>query len=166
MPIPTRPVSHADIATDWGQAIHDDTFAPKGTSLYSVTTRSISTSALGLFLDTADDDPGGWLDSANNRAEVPTDLDGLYLITATVDSVNGTAGDFTRIFLLVNGTAIASAIAINEGGTHVTAAIADIVTLTAGDLIALQAQKRGSGSNITAYITKLKIVRLGRELGA
>ena len=90
MPLPTRPVADATIETDWGQAIHDYTFAPAGCLVSGSAVSMPSGGTLAtLDLSTADDDPGGYLDAANDRIVIPTDGEGLYAISAHVNTVNG-----------------------------------------------------------------------------
>lgn len=165
MPLPSRPVANTTIDSAWGQAVHDWTFAPKGADL-SGTTRTVSNSAggLGLNLSVANEDPGGWL--GTNQAIVPTDGAGLYLIILKVNSVNGTAGDFTRAYIYINGTAYASAIEENAGGTNIAVTCPTILALTAGDAITCRAQKKGSGTDPTVNVEALRIVALGFEYGA
>jgi hypothetical protein len=166
MPLPTRPVASATIETDWGQQIHDDTFAPKGFSAHTVTTASVGASFVGVHFDVADDDPGGWLDAANDRAVAPTGCEGLYLIVARFNTVDGTDGDQTMFGVYVNGSLVSSGFAVNDGGTNVPGLVVDMYDVAAGDVFQVKARKRGSGANPTVTLTSFKAVRLGREFGA
>lgn len=167
MPIPDRPVSGATIEAEWGQEVHDDTFTPLGFAAHGGTSASVGTTPGGLHFDVADDDPGGWLDAANDRAEVPTGADGLYLFVVRFNTVNGTADDTdTRGYILINGTNTSSVLATNAGGTNVAFVLADMIDLTAGDLISFQAQRRGSGSNPSVTVLSCKVLRMGYEFGA
>lgn len=165
MPLPSRPVANTTIDSEWGQAVHDWTFAPKGCDL-SGTTRTVSTTAGGLSLNisVANDDPGGWLDT--NAAVCPTDGAGLYLVILVVNSVNGTAGDQTRAYIYLNGVSYATAIEDNAGGTNITVTVPALIPLTAGDVVSARAQKKGSGTDPTVQCKSLRIVALGFEYGA
>lgn len=168
MTLPDRPVSAADIETEWGQAVHDYTFAPKGADLTTITTRVVNTTVGGqhCHLDVATDDPGGFLDAVNDQAVVPTGGEGLYLMILKLDSVGGTAGDFTRAFIYLNGVAYASAIEENAGGTHIAVTVPALLPLTALDVIRVYAQKKGSGTDPTVKVESLRFIRQGAEYGA
>jgi hypothetical protein len=163
---PTRPTSGASIESEWGQAVHDQTFAPKGTRVNSVTTRTVGTPSIKQNLDVALDDPGGWLDIANDQVEVPSGADGLYLGYVTVDAVNGDAGTSLRVSVLLNGTSTWTGVTPNEGGSHVRATVALGGDLSAGDIITVFANMLGSGTNMTVVVTEFLLIRQGEELGA
>jgi hypothetical protein len=168
MPLPDRPVASTTIDSDWGQAVHDWTFAPKGCDLTTVTTRTVDTTNGGLkcHLDVATDDPAGFLDAANDRAIVPAGADGLYLISLILNSVNGTAGDITRAYIYVNGVGAIHSIEDNNGGTNIRVNVTTLIALTAGDILEVYAMKRGSGTNPTVYVVALRLLRMGNEYGA
>ncbi len=168
MPLPDRPVANTTIDSEWGQAVHDWTFAPKGAELSTATTRTVGTTAGGFHchLDVATDDPGGFLDAANDQAVVPAGGDGLYLMILKLDSVGGTAGDFTRAYIYVNGSPYASAIEENAGGTHIAVTVPSLLPLTAGDIIRVYAQKKGAGTDPTVHVESLRFIRVGNEYGA
>lgn len=168
MTLPDRPVDDAEIATDWGQAVHDYVFAPKGCDLTTATTRVVNATAGGqhCHLDVATDDPGGFLDAPNDQAVVPTGGEGLYLIDLALNTVNGTAGDQTRAYIYINGVQWKSGIEDNAGGVNVSVTVTGMHALVAGDIITVTAQKKGSGTNPTVKVTSLQLVRLGAELGA
>jgi hypothetical protein len=166
MPLPTRPVANTTIDSEWGQAVHDYTFAPAGCDL-SGGTRTVSNSVGGLKLGLtiATDDPGGYL-VAGNAAEVPAGGEGLYYMLLVVDSVNGTVGDQTRAFIYLNGAIYTHALEDSQGGTHIRVSVPAFIALTAGDQITAYAQRKGSGTDPTVYVQSLKMVRLGAEFGA
>ena len=166
MPLPDRPVANTTIDSEWGQAVHDWTFAPKGAELTTVTTTTVSTTPGGVHLDVATDDPAGFLDAVNDRVVVPTGGDGLYHIILKLDSVSGTAGDYTRAYLYLNGTAYASAIEENAGGVHIAVTVPALIPLTAGDILRVYAQLRGSGTHPTVKTESLRFIRVGNEYGA
>ena len=168
MTVPDRPVDAAEIATDWGQAVHDYTFAPSGADLTTVTTRTVNTTVGGqhCHLDIANEDPGGYLDAPNDQAEIPVGGEGLYMGIVKLDSVGGTAGDFTRCYLYINGAQYASAIEENAGGTHIAVTVPWIEMLSAGDVLRVYAQKKGSGTDPTVFVNSFKLVRIGAEYGA
>jgi hypothetical protein len=165
MPLPDRPVSHAAIESVWGQAIHDYTFAPAGGAFHSVTTNTVGGTPGKLHLDLAYDDPGGYLDAANDQLEVPTGGEGLYVIFISINAVNGDAGTQTRGILRVNGTQVTSGIEDNDDGTNVTIPVMWLGELTAGDILTVYGQRRGSGTNPTTHITTLQMARIGAEFG-
>lgn len=166
MPVPDRPVSGALIEAEWGQEVHDDVFAPKGARA-SGTTSSVGTTPVQLDLSTGFDDPGGWLDAANDRLVVPSGADGLYIGVCVANTVNGTADDTdTRIVVYVNGAQRWSAIAPNQGGTNVRVPCVIIGDLAASDVVTVTAQRRGTGSNPTVNVVDLTLLRHGREIGA
>jgi hypothetical protein len=165
MPLPDRPVDGAEIATDWGQAIHDYTFAPKG-CISSGTGATCSTTATNLPIDAAVEDPGGWVDIVNNKLVAPTGAEGLYTLMANFNGFNGTAGDNMRGIVLLNGSQYATAVAVGDGGTHVVWNVVALVSISAGDVITFQGQKRGSGTNPSIALDAVALVRIGAELGA
>jgi hypothetical protein len=167
MSLPARPVDGAEIATDWGQTVHDYTFAPAG-GIVSGADVTASTGSLvyrTLPLDTAVDDPGGWLDSANDRLEVPTDGAGLYLFRAWVRSDEGATADSTRAIIRVNGTEVARATEGNEGSTAISVVIVTPVQLVEGDQVDVRAAQWGTGARATLGVVSLFWVRLGAEFG-
>lgn len=168
MTLPSRPVTHTTIDSAWGQAVHDWTFAPTGAELTTSTTRTVGTTAGGFHchLDVATEDPAGFLDAANDQAEVPAGADGLYLMILRLNSVNGTAGDLTRAIIYVNGSPYASATEENAGGTNVTVTVPVLIPLTAGDIIRVYAQKKGAGTDPTVKVLDLRFIRVGNEYGA
>jgi hypothetical protein len=167
MTVPTRPVSHASIESVWGQAVHDWTFTPSGTGLYGTAATTCGATMTQVRLDGAIEDPGGWLDASPlpGTAVAPTGSDGLYLLTCRVNTVNGTAGEFTRARIEVNGTPINYFIATNAGGTNIAFSVADVVTVTAGDIFTVSAQRIGSVSP-SVTVNTFYLIRLGDAIGA
>ncbi len=168
MPLPDRPVANTTIDSEWGQAVHDWTFAPKGAELTTATTRVVNNTTGGqhCFLDVATEDPAGFLDAANNQAVWPAGSDGLYAVFLKLDTVGGTAGDQTRAYIYINGTAYASGLEDNDGGIHVPVTVSTLLPFTAGDVLQVFAQKRGSGTNPTVRVESLRFIRVGNEYGA
>jgi hypothetical protein len=166
MPIPTRPVDGADIETDWGQEIHDRTFAPKGCDVAGAAVAMLSGGTIRtLPLDTAAQDPSGFLDAAGNLVEVPTDMEGLYLLSLRCNTVTGSSADKTRIFVNVNGGEVTRAIEDQSGGTNVPISVSAILDLVATDQIQVRAQQVGSGARADVNIVSLSLLRLGAEYG-
>jgi hypothetical protein len=165
MPLPSRPVANTTIDSEWGQAVHDYTFAPSGcrSSGGAVT---VSTSLVQLPIDTAIEDPGGYVDTAGNEVEVPTGGDGFYLIGLRANTVTGATTSRTRVFINLNGTKIGQYTDDNEGGTNVQLPLTIFKSLTAGDIIIVGAVKLGTGTSPSVNIEELVVVRLGAELGA
>lgn len=168
MPLPDRPVSAAAIESEWGQAVHDYTFAPSGCTVHGATNTSVGSSLSKMSLSTADDDPGGYLNAANNRLVVPTGHEGLYAVFLKARSVNGSAGAGfqTRASIYKNGSGVAFDNDDNAGATNVIVTVIWIGDVSAGDIFEVYAQKRGSGTAPDVTVDALTIVRLGAELGA
>lgn len=170
MPLPDRPVGAAPVEAVWGQAVHDYTFAPTGFDLDTATSRVVNETPGGqkCHLDTVNEDPAGFLDAANDQAEVPTGAEGLYMLHVTLNSVSGSAGDgyMTRVIIYLNGGNIASGLEDNAGGTNVPVTAFTVVELVAGDILTIYAQRRGGGTNPTVTVTSFKGVRIGSEFGA
>lgn len=167
MPAPTRPVTGASIASVWGQAVHDASFAPVGCIVQGGLVSMLSGQAYRtLPLDTAHDDPGGWLDASNDRLEVPDDAEGLYLIHLYAKSDNGDAGDATGVVLRVNTTELGRSQMQNEGTQDVILTVTTITELSAGDLITVRARQIGTEDDASVQVNRLYVVRLGYEMGA
>ena len=168
MPVPDRPVTLTTIDSEWGQAVHDYTFAPKGCEVHSSAAVSVGTSGVKQNIDVADDDPGGFLDAANDQVVVPTDGGGLYVIFMQGRTVNGSIGTGfkTRFALNINGTSVALGNEDNEGGTNLQVPITWFGVLSAGDIVTVFAQRRGAGTNPSTSVDSLILIRLGAEFGA
>jgi hypothetical protein len=164
VPDPTRPVAGAPIDTDWGQRVHDQVFTPQGTRVAGGASSSVGTTLAQLQLNTAVDDPGGWLSS--DSLTVPTDEGGLYAAMLTATSQNGSSsGDFTRIVLRVNGTEAMRMQADSDGSQLVWMSATRLLDLAAGDVLNVWAQKSG-GANPDVLVRALDVVRLGSAMGA
>lgn len=167
MPLPDRPVAGADIETAWGQDVHDRVFAPKGCHVYGGAVTAVQNVVTQLPLDTAASDPGGMLDAANDRVEVQTGGEGLYVYDATIAISGGTSSDFMRVSLRVNGSDEKEDQAAFDTGTITRISVVGIIELTAGDLFTFHALKRGSaGADPDAYVETLRLVRIGDDYGA
>jgi hypothetical protein len=167
MATPTRPTTGGAIELDWGQQVHDDTFAPKGVHVSgSDVTQLASAVQIKLPLDTAVDDPGGWLDNANDRLEVPADADGLYTYRIWIRTDEGASTDETRGYIRVNNVEVNRHTVGQEGSTAIPCVINGFLTLAEGDLVTFYASQVGSGTRATVGVVSAYLVRLGRELGA
>ncbi len=168
MALPDRPVDGAEIATDWGQEIHDRTFAPSGCQVHSSSAVSCGTTPTQLNLDVVDEDPGGFLVAASDRITIPTGREGLYQVFVQGNSVNGSAGSGfqTRCFLLKNGATLSTGIEDNAGGTNEVVPITWIGTLAAADQLTVFGQRRGGGTNPSVSVLSFILVRIGAEIGA
>lgn len=166
MTLPSRPVANTTIDSEWGQAVHDWTFAPAGAHVRNSGTVTKNSTPGILPLTEAVDDPGGWLDAANNQVIVPADKGGLYLVVLVIDSVNGTAGDGTRAFISLNGGLINRALEDSEGGTHIKVTVVALLPLTPGDILQGWCARKGSGTAPTVYIDAYQFLRLGDGYGA
>lgn len=161
MPDPTRPVAGAPIDTDWGQQVHDRVFQPKGTRVHCLLGGASSVGATyeQLALDTADDDPGGWLGS--DELEVPTGGGGLYAYWLRLN-VDGNNGEATRVEIRVNGTGYVSPRFDQDDGVAIIA-MAGLIDLSAGDIITVFAR----ASDTTGIrILQLDLLIQGTSIGA
>lgn len=163
MPDPTRPVAGAPIATDWGQAVHDATFQPLGVRVAGGASTAVGTAFEQLQLNTATDDPGGWL--AADALTVPSGAGGLYLFYLEVLTDNGSASERTRVALYVNGSVLVSWNIDNEGVNAVIQGTSGLVELAAGDVITAWAAKTG-GLDPDVTVRALGFLRLGTSIGA
>jgi hypothetical protein len=168
MPIPDRPVDGAEIATEWGQEIHDRVFAPKGTNLRNTTGVTVADNTqVTLPITGVIDDPGGWYDSTNHRAEVPTDAEGLYILSAVFGTDDLDEASECRGYVLVNGALAFMATGAGEGATALQIPVVGLLVVSAGDQITLAARKIGTaGASITVTLRSLALIRIGAELGA
>jgi hypothetical protein len=171
MPAPSRPVSGEAIATDWGQEIHDRTFSPKGCRVHggSVSMGATAHSLKILDLSSVDDDPGGWLDAANDRLEVPADAGGIYTVACLVRSGSGVDGELIRAFVYVNGSEATRALESCETGVEITIALGAALhlALSPGDLITIRSYRvAGTGATPSCSVHGLSLIRLCDEYGA
>jgi hypothetical protein len=164
---PTRPVTGATIASDWGQAVHDYTFAPAGVIAHgSAALAMLSAGAYRkLNLDVADEDPGGYLVAASDQVEVPTGGGGLYLCNVVLTSDNGGTNDETNPRLQVNGVDVARDQENNEGTTAITLGISWMGVLAAGDIVSVRCRQNGTGDRADVIIDSFVLIRLGDEVG-
>jgi hypothetical protein len=160
---PTRPVDGAATETDWGQAVHDAVFTPRGTRVAGGASTPVGTTFEQLQLNTAVDDPGGWL--ASDALTVPVAGGGLYLYSVDVQTDNGEADERTRVQLRLNGTPWLSFFMDNDGTNAVTDGRTGLIALTAGDVITVYAAKTG-GTDPDVLVRSLAFVRHGEEIGA
>ena len=164
MPLPDRPVPGADIETDWGQQVHDYTFAPSGLQASTSSATAVSTTYLGLDLDTPDDDPGGFLDVANTQIEIPTGKEGLYLLTALFLVTGSVDGQIILAGYALNGTIATRDVIYGETGSTVQGGLAQVSQFSAGDILDFRAKRVGAPNvNVSAVVS---LVRLGAEYGA
>lgn len=166
MPDPTRPVAGAPIDTDWGQQIHDRVFTPKGTRVAGGAASSISAvtpSVAQLQLNTAVDDPGGWLSS--DTLTVPVGGAGLYQIFLDVQTDNGSVDDRTYVELRRNGSKAKGFFIEQNGSTAETDDRAFFVSLAAGDTLNVHAGKTG-GLNPDVLVRSLDVIIVASDIGA
>ena len=160
---PTRPVIGAPTEAEWGQAVHDAVFTPRGARVAGGTSTAVGTTMEQLQLNTAVDDPGGWLSS--DHIELPTGSTGLYDWNLEVQTDNGDDGDFTKIQLRVNGASAKTFRIANEGTTAVVEGRSGLIQLDAGDIITVYAAKTG-GLDPDVTVLALSLLRRGDEVGA
>lgn len=168
MPVPDRPVSLASVDSVWGQQVHDYTFAPAGCRCTGGDVAAPSSDAWAtLPIDTASEDPGGYVDTSGNRLEVPAGGAGLYLVIIRAASDDGDASDFAQFRLMINGAEfVRSPTRPQQGATVVSEYLTTSAPLEVGDLVTVQGRQIGSGTRAALSLTNLQIVRLGFELGA
>lgn len=167
MPIPDRPVSGELIEAEWGQEVHDRTFAPKATLVKSTASSTLTvTTSVQLDLSTASDDPGGWLDGTNDRLVVPSGADGLYDTFVRATSTSGVDGQSIRIYIQLNGTTFTTFQSDCDTGQQISITGSAHMQLSAGDVITVRGQKIGGGANPQVGVTHLSLVRQGDERGA
>lgn len=169
MAIPTRPVAAAAIATAWGQDVHDRVFAPKGCKVAGASFAAFANDGTyrTMALDSATDDPGGWLDATNDQLVVPTGAEGLYLITFQATSINGVTTARDHVFLERNGTQIARATTEDEGAVTVVLSASTVYPLVATDVLKLRS--RQTGTSLTSHngtVVSFITVRIGDDWGA
>lgn len=167
MPIPDRPVDAAEIATEWGQEIHDRTFAPKGTSLVGAGVSAADNTEVAIPITGVTQDPGGWYDSGAHLAEVPPDAEGLYLMSAlfATDDLDETAS--CRCYIHVNGALTHMATEAGQGGTAIQIPVNGHLVLAAGDQITVTGRKIGTaGGAVIISLVNLSLIRVGSEYGA
>lgn len=163
---PTRPADGAATETEWGQAVHDAVFTPRGTRVAggaSTTVTASTTSPQQLQLNTAVDDPGGWL--AADTLTVPSGAAGIYLVVLDVSTDEGDSGEATRIELRLNGTAQLKFLIPGEDSTTVFEYRTGLLELSAGDTINMWAGKSG-GTSPVVLVRGLALLKLGDEIGA
>lgn len=167
MPLPDRPVSGASIASEWGQAIHDYTFAPKGCEASGGAVTCVQNVDTALPLDTAVSDPGGFVNTTLDRIVIPTGGEGLYLVILTIEETGGVTGDSIRAMIYINGAYVTSISTPMDTGSSNGISVPYFAQLSAGDIITPRAVKRGStGASPSVNVVSLQVVRLGAEYGA
>ena len=163
---PTRPVDGAATETEWGQAVHDAVFTPRGTRVAGGASSSISAvspTTAQLQLNTSVDDPGGWL--AADTLTVPAGATGIFDVFLDVQSDNGDDDQRTLIQVKKNGSVVKQFFMQQEGSTATFDGRAWVFDLTAGDTLNVWAGKTG-GANPDVLVRSLDIVRRGDEIGA
>ena len=163
MPDPTRPVAGAPIESEWGGAVHDAVFTPRGARVAGGASSSVGTSPAQLQLNSAVDDPGGWL--ASDALTVPSGGDGLFDCYLDVQTDNGSVGERTRVQLRVNGAVVQGFFIDNNGSTAETEARTFLLPLTAADVVTVYASKTG-GLDPDVLVRALAVIRRGSEIGA
>ena len=167
MTVPDRPVSGASIESVWGQAVHDRVFAAFGAACTGGGLSVNDASEQVLPIDTATDDPGGWVDTTNNQLVVPTGKGGLYLLAVNAQAVTGAAGSKSRISLYFNGTRQISASEDNAGATTIYWGVMHLAVLAAGDIIQVTARLINDvGANPTVTLAGLNVIFISDGRGA
>ncbi len=166
MALPDRPVDGAEIATDWGQEIHDRVLAASGCDVWSSTANTVGGTINTLPLNMTHEDPGGYLVGASNRVDIPTGKEGLYLLIARLNAVNGATTTDTRGTIYLNGSEIARALEDNNAGTNITVTVVALYYLSAGDQLQVRAIKRGTGTSPDVNVSSFQLLRITDNYGA
>lgn len=165
MPVPDRPVFEAIVATDWGQEVHDYTFAPKGCRLSGDPVTVADNTLVQIPITDAIEDPGGWL--ANPLAEVPTDGEGLYLFSASFKTDDLDSGASLRCYIKVNGSEVARVDGPGDDTIEINLPLNGHLVLSAGDQLTAFTKKIGTaGASVSVSLTFLSLIRVGAEYGA
>ena len=161
MPDPTRPVAGAPIDTDWGQQVHDRVFQPPGIIAHQAPggASAVGSTYEQLGIDTADDDPGGWL--ASDTVTVGTGRGGLYAYSLLI-ATDGDDGEAARVELRVNGTGIVSPRFPLES-SQIFYPISGLVEVSAGDALTVWARASASTS---VRVAGFSMVMVGTSIGA
>jgi hypothetical protein len=163
MPDPTRPIVDAPTAATWGQAVHDAVFTPRGVRVAGGSSQAVGTTYEQLPLNTAVDDPGGWL--SGDAITLPSGASGLYEYWLVVQTDNGEADERTRCQLRVNGVSALSFFIGQDGTTAIQEGKSGLLNLDALDVITVYAAKTG-GTDPDVIVVSLAILRRGSEVGA
>lgn len=168
MTMPDRPDPGEATLADWGQPVHDAVFTPKGAICTggAVGVVTSSTASTQLPIDSALDDPGGWVDTVNNRMVAPADSDGLYIVMAAFNSVGGTQDDGVRGIVARNGVTLATALAESDGGVNVVWNIVMLLQVAEGDVLTFHGQCRGSGATPNVSLNRGAVLRVGYAIGS
>ena len=161
MPDPTRPVAGAPVDADWGQQVHDRVFQPPGVRAHQAPggASAVAGTFEQLGIDTADDDPAGWL--ASDTLTVPAGRGGLYSLDLLI-AADGDDGEACRVELRVNATGVISPRFPLEN-SQIFYPISSLVDLTAGDDITVWARASASTS---VRVAALGLVMVGTSIGA
>lgn len=161
MPDPTRPVAGAPIDTDWGQQVHDRVFQPPGIVCHQASggASSVGTTYEQLGIDTADDDPGGWL--ASDTITVGTGRGGLYAYSLLV-AADGDDNEAARVELRVNGTGHVSP-RFDLESAQIQYPISGVVEVSAGDEITVWAR---ASATTSVRVAGFSMVMVGTSIGA
>jgi hypothetical protein len=165
MTMPDRPDPGEVTLASWGQAVHDALFTPKG-AICSGAAVACGSTPTALPIDSALDDPGGWVDTVGNRMVAPVDSDGLYVLMAAFNSVGGTADAAIRGAVNVNGVQRATALSQSDGGVNVVWNIVMLLQLVAGDVLTFTGANRGGGATPNISLISGAVVSIGVALGS
>lgn len=167
MPVPDCPIDGAEIATEWGQEIHDRTFAPKGCLLAGAGVTVADNTFVNVPITSAIEDPGGWYDSGAHLAEVPPDAEGLYIFDALFQTDNLDSAASLRCYVYLNGAGISRQTEQGDDSVQMHVRVPGHVTLAAGDQITTKAKKIGTaGPSVTVSLLGISLIRVGAEYGA
>lgn len=162
MPDPTRPVAGAPVDADWGQQVHDRVFQPKGVRAHQDVGghSTVGSTYEQLGIDTADDDPGGWLGS--DKLTVPSGGGGLYSYNIRVNA-SGDDGEAARIEIRVNGTGYVNPRFSLESGGVMTLPLNGLLEVSAGDEITVWGR---ASASTDLRVVQADLVIVGTSIGA
>jgi hypothetical protein len=167
MPVPDRPVTLTAIASEWGQEVHDYTFAPAGCLLTGSAVSVADNTFVNIPIDAASEDPGGWHDAVNDRAEVPTGKEGLYVFDALFETDDLDSASSLRCYVYVNGVGIARNTEQGDDSVQMHVRVSGHTIFAAGDQITAKAKKIGTaGPSVNVSLVGISFIRVGAEYGA
>ena len=162
MTMPDRPDPGEATLAAWGRDVHDAVFTPLGTRVAGGATLSVGTTLAKLPLNTAIDDPGGWLDATNDQVTVSEA--GLYEFSLDVRTDEGTAANRTRVHMRRNGVRVVGFFVDQDGAAFEVDGRGGLIQLAGGDVIEVWASTTG-GANPVVSVEVLSFVRRGLAIG-
>ena len=164
MTMPDRPDPGEATLAAWGRDVHDAVFTPLGCRVAGGGTLSVGTTLAKLPLNTAVDDPGGWLNATTDQVTVSVDGAGLYEFSLDVRTDSGTASERTRVHMRRNGVRVVGFFVNQDGATFEIDGRGGLIQLDGSDVIEVWASTTG-GTNPVVNVEVLSLVRRGLAIG-